>query len=98
VGGVGAGDGGSSDPVVENEDAEDYEPIKTLFAMRKVLLSPGQTKSVSLSSNMLEGHCSFCSFDASGGSKVRPGTFTITIGDGGNGKDSNILTYIMTSS
>ena len=77
---------------VEAEGVPDG-PIKQLFSQEKVLLEPGSSTTVTLESRAVPGFCSFCSVDEAGESTVRPGTLTITIGDGGH--DGALLIHKM---
>jgi hypothetical protein len=84
---------GSTASTTTTSTTADEEPIKQLFAVEKVHLNPGESATVTLGSNGLPGHCSFCSVDDQGLSKVRPGSFVVTIGDGGTKEGSEVLTH-----
>jgi hypothetical protein len=85
---------GTGDDIIEARNESNYEPIKQLFALQKVFkLAPGKSATVHLRSNMLAGHCAFCSTDDDGVRMVRPGTFTVTVGDGGTGASGNLLLH-----
>ena len=44
-------------------------------------LAPGASADVELASDALAGYCSLCTVDSRGDAAVRPGTYTITVGD-----------------
>ena len=71
----------------------DDGPPKQLFAMGKVRLRPGESNTVVLESAAVAGTCAFCSVDGAGARLVRPGTYTITVGDGGQGSGSDLLSH-----
>ena len=56
-------------------------PRRQLFAMQKVALAPGASADVELASDALAGYCSLCTVDSRGAAAVRPGNYTITVGD-----------------
>ena len=66
-------------------------PRKQLFAMQRVMLPTGASQLVTLESAALAGFCAFCSFDEAGVAEVRPGLFTVTVGNGGDGNASVLL-------
>jgi beta-glucosidase-like glycosyl hydrolase len=73
-------------------------PFKTLFALHKVAaLRPGATAIVDVPTDSLPGTCTFCSVDSRGVVAVRGGLFTITIGDGGRGRRSVLLSHTLTA-
>ena len=73
------------------QDGADAGPIKQLFGMQKVALPPGGSGVVTIESNTLPSFCSFCAVSPSGEAKVRPGTLTVSVGDGGHGEKSDLL-------
>eukprot|EP01052_Picozoa_sp_SAG31_P050137 SAG31_NODE_11311_length_1043_cov_1.034958_1_plen_189_part_00 len=74
-----------------------HGPRRQLFAMARVMLGAGASQNVRLGADSLLGYCTFCSVDESGESKVRPGRFTVTIGDGGNKASSILLSTTITA-
>ena len=56
-------------------------PRKSLFAVAKIWVEQSQAEVVSVNSSNLQGSCAFCTVDTNGVSKVRIGTYTITVGD-----------------
>lgn len=72
-------------------------PLKELFAMEKVRLAPGVSQRVVVRTDSLPGTCTFCSVNEDGVAAVRPGLFTVTIGDGGRGRGSAVLSHTLTA-
>ena len=56
-------------------------PRTQLLGLAKVLLLPGASAVAVVESNAVPGHCSFCSVSEAGQSAVRPGRYTVTVGD-----------------
>ena len=57
-------------------------PLKELFAIKKVFVPAGGSLTVEVSSSNVRGLCAFCTVDGNGDDAVRPGSYTITVGDG----------------
>lgn len=72
-------------------------PLKELFAMEKVRIAPGASQRVVVRTDSLPGTCTFCSINEDGVAAVRPGLFTVTIGDGGRGSGSTILSHTLSA-
>ena len=71
--------------------------IKELFAMEKVRIAPCASQRVVVRTDSLPGTCTFCSINEDGVAAVRPGLFTVTIGGGGRGSGSTILSHTLSA-
>jgi len=69
-------------------------PRTQLLGLAKVLLLPGASAVAVVESNAVPGHCSFCSVSEAGQSAVRPGRYTVTVGDAVR---SDLTTHISVS-
>ena len=68
-------------------------PKKSLFAIAKEHVKAGESVLVAVNSTNMLGACAFCTVDLDGVAAVRPGRYSITIGDGA----SSIVPPIVTT-
>ena len=67
----------------ELADAKGWAPPRrSLFAIAKAHVAAGGSTDVQVNSSNVRGACAFCTVDTDGAAAVRPGSYTVTVGDG----------------
>ena len=69
-------------------------PLRSLFAVSKVHVEPGDTATVTVNSSNVPGLCAFCTVDQHGVAAVRAATYTITVGDGAASQIDPMVTNV----